>query len=322
MSAKKWKSNLLSSSLPLEFQVAKLLVDKSFFVGADYPYTRCHDGVEKEFTVDIRGSCYYIGPRQSLRCPLDMLVECKHRLGNVAWLFLPDPHRQYVEMSDPVATGGSAVSSVAAFSRLFFHLSPREFEPEMAQCYKGVEIDLGTGKVYDAELRHGVAQLQYALPSLAATLIRTAAGPPILDRVPFYFVGVLMTNARLFVAHDDLSLSSVSAASAMNDLAENVPYVALRLAEGPGFRNHATEVFTDIDKVITSNEISEIEAFRSNFKYAETPGSVVAELRRGRAGGGIQFHKIIVCDIQYVDELITKLQHIAVALTKNLKSKP
>ena len=36
----KWKSKLLSSSAPMEYEVSKLLVNKGFSIHADYSYTR------------------------------------------------------------------------------------------------------------------------------------------------------------------------------------------------------------------------------------------------------------------------------------------
>jgi hypothetical protein len=54
MSDKKWKSNLLSSSLPLEYEIAKTLVTKGFVVEADYTYGRdAESGQPKDFSVDM-----------------------------------------------------------------------------------------------------------------------------------------------------------------------------------------------------------------------------------------------------------------------------
>jgi hypothetical protein len=59
MPDRKWKSNLLSTSLPLEYEVARTLVTKGFAVEADYTYGRdAESGQSKDFSVDIlaRGS--------------------------------------------------------------------------------------------------------------------------------------------------------------------------------------------------------------------------------------------------------------------------
>ena len=54
----KWKDCLLSSSLPFEFEIAKLLASAGFFISADYTYSRTDAGVTKDFSVDIEASGY------------------------------------------------------------------------------------------------------------------------------------------------------------------------------------------------------------------------------------------------------------------------
>ena len=61
----KWKSKLISSSLPLEFEVAKYFVSKGFSVTADYTYARADytyarndSGTVKDFSVDLKASAY------------------------------------------------------------------------------------------------------------------------------------------------------------------------------------------------------------------------------------------------------------------------
>jgi hypothetical protein len=56
---KKWKAGLLSSSVPLEYEVAKILAKEAFAVSADYSYLRRDEqGIEKEFSCDIEATAY------------------------------------------------------------------------------------------------------------------------------------------------------------------------------------------------------------------------------------------------------------------------
>jgi hypothetical protein len=92
MSDKKWKSNLLSSSLPLEYEVARTLVKKGFVVEADYTYGRdAESGQPKDFSVDMlaRGLPPFTAPN-TIDGSLELLIECKHRIRGTKWLFLPD----------------------------------------------------------------------------------------------------------------------------------------------------------------------------------------------------------------------------------------
>jgi hypothetical protein len=95
MSVKKWKSNLLSSSIPLEYEVARLLVTKGFIVEADYTYGRdAETGQPKDFSVDIlaRAPTPFTGPGP-INGSLELLIECKHRARGTKWLFLPDVNK-------------------------------------------------------------------------------------------------------------------------------------------------------------------------------------------------------------------------------------
>jgi len=78
MSDKKWKSSLVSSSLPLEHEVARILVAKGFSVEADYTYARDDAGRLKDFPVDINATGYspFNDPNQ-VDGMLELLVECK-----------------------------------------------------------------------------------------------------------------------------------------------------------------------------------------------------------------------------------------------------
>jgi hypothetical protein len=95
MSDKKWKRNLLSASLPLEYEVARILVTRGFAVEADYTYGRdAESGQPKDFSVDIlaRGSPPFTDPN-IVDGTFELLIECKHRVRGTKWLFLPDTNK-------------------------------------------------------------------------------------------------------------------------------------------------------------------------------------------------------------------------------------
>src|SRR5689334_17446118 len=90
----KWKGKLLSSSLPLEFEVARLMARRGFTVSSDFPYLRDDAGVPKEFSVDLLSGWLAAKlPKGQPSCWLSLLLECKYRRHGITWLFLPNPER-------------------------------------------------------------------------------------------------------------------------------------------------------------------------------------------------------------------------------------
>jgi hypothetical protein len=87
----KWKNRLLSSGIPLEYDVAKEFVSKGFAIDADYSYARSDQGFEKDFSVDLRASAYppVTNPNE-VKANLNILAECKFRSIEKKWLFLPE----------------------------------------------------------------------------------------------------------------------------------------------------------------------------------------------------------------------------------------
>lgn len=178
----KWKSKLLSSSFPLEWEVAKLLALREFSVSADFPYQRKSDGTLKEFTVDVHAHTMAVYlKRLGMHCDLELLIECKFRHPGITWLFAPDPN---VPDASP-AMSGYALRAVDAFSSWFLHDEPREVDHSFPLAYKGVEIDANNGSVHDSEIRHGIAQLQYALPPLLWTCFLVSSGVNPVDNSPY-----------------------------------------------------------------------------------------------------------------------------------------
>src|SRR3954451_5309636 len=98
----KWKSRVLSSSITLEYEIAKALARDSFHVSPNFPYHRLDGGLEKECSVDVRGVRALDGPDRLASCLLDVLVECKYRHPGVTWLFLPQPNRSTGSLYSPL----------------------------------------------------------------------------------------------------------------------------------------------------------------------------------------------------------------------------
>ena len=200
----------MSSSLPLEFEVAKALVAKDFSVTADFTYSRDDLALVKDFSVDLRATAFTRSAFRQKRpsCPVDLLVECKQRARST-WLFFPDPNKVDFQPYD------SPFSALDQFSRWFFLRHESVLAGDSSSCYKGLEIDESNGNVYDAEIRHGIFQLQYALPRLLAELIRDSATAQFDEHAPFFIAPILVTNAPLVVARRNLTARQIQTATGL-----------------------------------------------------------------------------------------------------------
>lgn len=222
-----WKKRLLRTSVPLEHEAARILSARGFGVSADYPYHRVDADVEKEFSVDVRGVKGAGGlQKPGSQCLLDVLVECKYRDRGTTWLFLPEPRTDSAGVED-------VLQAIDLFSPKFVHGRWPHDDPPLDRCYTGVEVggqdgggesDKSKGRAFEAQLRHGVRQLQYALPSLIALRARMAALLTAEDAFPFFLAPILLTNAPLMVAHASFGIASVETSEALEDVGRMVPY--------------------------------------------------------------------------------------------------
>lgn len=307
---------MISSSLPLEFEAAKILVSKGFSVRADFAYSRVDSGVSKDFSVDLHASGFppFSNPNEILST-LDMLVECKQRHSNISWLFFPDPNRPDFS---PI-TLGYTLHAVDLFSRSFFAADATvPFDKNINSCYKGIEVDESNGGVYDAELKHGIMQLQYALPRLYTNnaFFNVTNHPE--DNHPFLFCSILLTTSNLFVARKGITTIDVEKSSSLNDIADLVPYLVLYSDHGPDFESHCRKECALLHDLSKMESLLAIEAYRSeNGEYDHLLPSRVAKSLA--AGIGDHFTQFIVCSMKNFPSLIDRIKRIAAKSVRNLQ---
>lgn len=316
----KWKSRLVSSSLPLEFEAAKILVSKGFSISADFAYAKNDSGVVKDFSVDLhaRGFPPFSNPYEILTT-LELLVECKQRHPNISWLFFPDPNQPDFS---PI-TVGLTLHAVDEFSQLFFAPNATvSFDKDIKFCYKGTEIDESNGNVYDSELKHGIAQLQYALPRLyTESVLFNARGHP-EDNHPFLFCSILLTTANLFVAHGDLITADIGNSSSLKDIADQVPYLVFFSDYGPDFEAHCRKECAPLVELSKMESIRSIEAYRlKNGEYDYLLPSVLAtSFSEGQRYDLIShFSHFIVCTMEKFPSLINRVKRITTRAVRDLE---
>ena len=313
----------MSSGIPLEFEAAKLLGSKQFFVSSDYSYSRDESGLLKDFSVDIHAN-RSLSAQDIGRCNIELLVECKYRMPTTKWLFLPSPiikgAEEYNERSRRLII--RTLKFICEFSPLYplrKRIFPFKLEMQAPLCYKGVEINISNGDVYDKDIKHGIAQLQYGLPRLITEEIMFSIGnyeasndAPFLV-APFLVMPILLTTADIYVTKSITTMKDVERASDIADIADKAKYVVLYEDYGPDFERHSLkECKPLLDLINTKNFKSvnqRIEKLNLKQKYPRTTPEQVA---KGIAEGNLHYLKkyfgsYMVCNFENFPELIDRL---------------
>jgi len=320
----KWKNRLLSSSVPMEYEVSKILASEKFAIDADYSYSRIDATVSntlKDFSVDIKATAYPpYDDANELHASLTLFVECKHRHRTNKWLFFPDPN----EDGFSSFTLGRTIHAVDEFSSYFLDSNCTvSFDEDAIFCIKGVEIDLNNGNVIESEIKHGLAQLQYALPQYLAEEIKFNVlnfGDDEENR-PFFYCSILLTTSEIYLAKSNTTIKSVEDSSSIDDFSSKVPYVIVYNDYSPDFDKHRERACNPLIDLIDSLSLENLEALRVQGKEYEhlLPLRLCEDLIESN-GRGIHgfFSQTIVCSIEHFPSLVQKIKEIVKRAVANL----
>lgn len=305
-SSHKWKDKLLSSSVPLEFECANFFRSEGFSIGPEYSYSRTSEtGTTKEFSVDFLATHYPIFEDDNdLRATLEVPVECKYRTRNKRWLFLSEPKDEF----SVFAHGTRVIDEFSAFT--MEHEATRELNRRTPVAYKGVEINLDTGDVHDADLKHGIHQLKYALPTLIAAHITDSIHYTPEDNQPLFLFPLLVTTASLWILNPGTSIKDCEDADSLEELSSKVPYLALRTGLGREFQKHVADAFIDF-KEIEAQDIFHVLARRSaDCKRRSSYYDPISRAHSLANGGGDHnwFGSYVICNFSGLPKLIKKLK--------------
>lgn len=294
---------------------------RGFTVAADFPYLRDDGGILKEFSVDIvAGWLTSKLPKVNASCWLSLLVECKYRRRGISWLFLPDPERGPLTFT----SSGHALRVVDEFSPWFVHRSPDHFDLVMPRAYKGTEIDAEDGAVDDSRIRHGLSQLQHALPAILTERIRGAASQHPDDNAPFLYSGLLVTNAPLILAHRQLGVKQVERATTVSELGAVVPYLSVHVEAGPQFERHVASQCGQLLKHVKDGGFKDIEARRKAAHQPEycLPSVLAVSLAAGHTSFSFDhpFNQIIVCNVAHLTELIGLMREETIKVNRSIRN--
>lgn len=309
---KNWKSNLLSSGLPLEYEAANILVSNHFVISADFTYQR--KGIN--YSVDIKADTI-IPPSVPPEGTgfLTLLVECKYRHPDTKWLFFGDPNE--IKASDVI---GMSIRTIDEYSQYLLNREEIiDFDANLSQCYKGTEI-LYDERIDDTEVKHGIEQLQYALPRLYTLLIfswiQSSKYCP-----PIFFCPILLTTSELYIAKTGLTMEQLKDSEAITDFADKVPFFLYISNCGWDFEQYCkNEIFPLLN--IQRKQIVEIASKRQDSIKAQKSLNPI-EICNGLMHSNwlffnLYFTKFLICNFNEFTNLIEKFRGM---LSKTNQSK-
>ncbi|NLP63471.1 hypothetical protein [Paraburkholderia sacchari] len=314
----KWKNNLLSSSVPMEFEVAKLLVKHGFSTEADYSYKRHDAATTNDFSVDLHATAYLpFNNPDKITATLQLLVECKHRHRKNKWLFFPDPN-----LGDfSSVTLGHTLRVVDDFSPVILsHQYSTSFDTKSTFCLKGIEIDQGNDNVYDKEIKRGLLQLQYALPRLLSDSIEWSFSRSDINW-PFMYCPILLTTSEIYVASPETTIEKVEQAESLDDFATLAPWVVVFCEQTHEFQRHRAETCSDLEPLLESEELTLMDNIRRQGGIEDIflPSAKCIELLEGYSWGLLNkyFSQVIVCSLSQFEPLLNELKRVAVETEKD-----
>lgn len=315
----KWKSKLLSSSVPMEYEVAQILVGKNFSTDVDFSYTRIDSGIEKDFSVDLRATSYITNKSDDIQAVVELLVECKYRHPSNKWLFFEDPN----DGGFSSFTIGHTLRAVDEFSWKFFPAnSTVAFDKNNCFCIKGVEIDVSSGGVHDSEIRHGLLQLQYALPRLLTDRIGFEIFNTEDENTPFFFCPILLTTSPILVARTGFKIGTVEQADKLEDFSIVAPWVVVHSDLTPEFDRHRARQCEELSKIAEEPWVKDLGMHRE--ARGEYKHRLPIEQLRMLAGKKRRrpleyFSQTIVCSLEHFPRLLQEIKRTTKSTTNRLK---
>jgi hypothetical protein len=318
----KWKERLLSSSLPLEFEVANFLAKEGFFLEPDYKYQRTTNELVKECSIDLDATLYFsLSDPDSITSSLQLMVECKYRAPNKVCLFLPE-----ILSRDSISnvTLGRTLSLIDEFS---FDRIPKDyiyaFEGEIPVCYKGVDVNLVTGAVEDKEINEGIDQLMYSLPQMHFNNVTSIFTGHLDDIKPYFAISILITNADLRILKPTINIKKIQKTEDINTISHSVPYLIFYKSHGSLFKKHSQLIFTDMHKYISNANLSSLqekliksEIVEFELNYPQMIMTLCAEGHPFFFNG--LCHQFLICNLNSLPILI---KHLKETITSSLKEK-
>ncbi|MGQ8335888.1 hypothetical protein ACUNWD_05005 [Sunxiuqinia sp. A32] len=311
----KWKNRLLSSSIPLEYEVASIITKEGFIVDFDYAYQRCDEKEEKEFSIDLLAKKFSVFKQYEISAiQVDLIVECKYRNPDVHWVFMPNS-----ELDSELIHFCSALKIFPHFSE--FRLKSNKEMHQLNNCNglpisqiskKGIEINTTSGEVHDTGIHHGINQLMYSLPIVLSEIINESFENDLSVVCPYAYCPILVTTADLRMLKNNFSNKLVKNAEALEEISDAIPYLMFSTGLYPTFKTHCKNVFRNIpaenglERFNYYNDLHAISIKNSDKNIFPTE-KFMNGLKKGFEQGC--FTDFIICNLNYLDDLLLLLKN-------------
>jgi hypothetical protein len=252
MSNKSWKDFLLSSGLPLEYAVSKILANAGAIGNEVFHYQRRNElNIQTDFSVDIE-STYVHGNDLWL----EMLVECKYRHDSSKWVFTPAEYRSVLgpefnhvflsldDLADDYTINTDAIERFSSLYRL---------------ANDGVEIL--TTDANSKSIANALCQLKYAIPNKIASALEHQIDHMLGDRSPIFIIlPIVVTTAELWRIRPEQTISQIRKSQDISDIADREDILILYHKPDNELRQYSNEIlskhFSDDQKSRMSKVLS------------------------------------------------------------------
>lgn len=217
--AKSWKEVFLSSGIPLEYSVSRVLEELEGWGPSEFRYEREDaNGITRVFSVDVHSS--HIDTQRNVW--LETLVECKYRHDGTRWVFTP---RQYELMSEDFGDLFVTLDHCCPERKLNrAHVSG--FRGEYALCGKGIE--LLPGEANPKTIEQAVQQLRHAVVAKASDAIVHQVDGLLGQPTPlFVIVPIIVTTAELWRLKPGCTVEDVRGAGEIGEVADRQDLLVL-----------------------------------------------------------------------------------------------
>lgn len=205
---KSWKDFLLSSGIPLEYSIAKILKQRKFLISPEYNYARKNENGELiNFSVDL---CASELQRKS-NSPwynLNLLIECKYRHPQTKWIFTPDRQLSGLSCSFIEDTFNNKYELDYTYADNFFD--------SYCQVYKGIEIL--DDKFNPKSITQALHQLAYAYVNLLINNYEEEQGS-FLGGLIYSSIPLIVTTSELWMLKNNISIEDIQKSTSIQDVA-------------------------------------------------------------------------------------------------------
>ncbi|WP_347157457.1 hypothetical protein [Pontibacter chitinilyticus] len=255
-SSSKWKDFLLKSSVPLEYEVKRLLDNYGCLSTFEYTYLRKDENqILNEFSYDIdasfiKGSHFF-----------ELMIECKYRDPSTNWIFTPENYEGFQEVKPY-----SFINPVDAFTD-FHKFRDLEYEPLAPLCGKGIEIT--SDGQNPKTISQAIYQLSYAMAEKVVIGMEHQYEKLLgnIDMV-FYPTPIIVTTANLFRLKENVSIEDIKKSKSIDEISTKEDCLILNNNTGKSLEDFNLKIFDDfISKYGRENLNKKLKSFNKDIEF-------------------------------------------------------